>query len=308
MNAKKEQVKIIPSFLLDALPNTIIFEMEEARRICGGADIEEIRLRRERCSEFLFFGTSIMGKKSISANEIEEVFYRLCDGSVYAHANTICQGYIRSQNGVRIGICGRAVIEKGTVNAVHDISSINIRLPCKFLPNVRNVADIFVSSYGGMLVFSPPGVGKTTLLRSLSKELSGRYKKKTALIDTRSELSAGLDGKDLRLDILEGYPRGIGIEIAVRTLNPDVIICDEIGSIHESEALLLAQSCGVPIIASAHGESAKSLIEREGIARLHRAGIFQNYVKIERERDSRNFNLTITARDKISDTEEDDEV
>ncbi|MBR4296153.1 MAG: AAA family ATPase [Clostridia bacterium] len=308
MNAKKEQRRIIPNFLFDALPDTIILEIEEARRLCGGADIEEIRLRRERCSEFVFFGTSIMGKKILSAKEMDEVFYRLCGGSVYAYADTICQGYIRAENGVRIGICGRAVIGGGRVNAVHDISSINIRIPCAFLPDVKNVADIFMASYGGMLVFSPPGVGKTTLLRSLSKELSGRCKRKTALIDTRSELSAGLDGKDLRLDILEGYPRGIGIEIAVRTLNPDVIICDEIGSSSEADALLLAQSCGVPIIASAHGESAKSLIEREGISRLHRAGIFHNYMKIERERNSRNFKFTVTERDKISDTEGNDDV
>lgn len=285
---------VLPPFLAKTLPKSVILDFERVSRATP-LKAEEIRLRADRYTDFSFSGTSILGESSVSHAEMKDVFYRLCGGSVYAHADTVRRGFIRGEGGVRIGVCGRAA----PTGEIYDISSLNIRLPCLLLPCVNELSDLFFANAGGMLVLSPPGVGKTTVLRALAKEISGRCKKRVAVIDTRSELLYGLDGKDLRIDLLDGYPRGDGIEIAVRTLNPDVVICDEIGSEEEARAILSAQNSGVTIVASAHGDSVSGIIERGGIAELHRAGIFQNYVRLVREKGKDECSFIITERKAI---------
>jgi stage III sporulation protein AA len=135
----------------------------------------------------------------------------------------------------------------------------------------------------GILIYSPPGVGKTTLLKGVSVKLSSGYSARRAvIIDSRGELE--IDGvSELCLDILSGYPKGTGIEIASRTLNAEVIICDEIGSSAEAAAIISAHNCGVPLIATAHADNIKELLSKPGIRALHRAGIFGAYVRIRRD-------------------------
>jgi stage III sporulation protein AA len=134
-----------------------------------------------------------------------------------------------------------------------------------------------------VLIYSPPGVGKTTLLRAVAARLSGgRDPLRTVVIDTRGELSYGSDGENLCLDVLSGYPRRQGVEIATRSLNAQVIICDEIGDYEEAMALVASHNCGVPLIASAHAANTDQLLSRTGIRLLHEADIFGAYVGISR--------------------------
>ncbi len=270
----------ISQYLREALSSNIICELERLIEYYGS--VEEIRVRKNRCVEFIFRGTSVFTEKIISSSEMDEIFYKLCGGSIYAHSDTICKGYIRAPDGVRIGVCGNAVLSEDRINAVHNISSINIRLPCRKLPDVRSLSEHILSMGGGVLIFSPPGVGKTTFLRALICDISGRCGKRAAVVDSRGELNIGLDANRLRADILDGYPRAEGIEIAIRSLNPQFIFCDEIGSASEAKAILAARNSGVSIIASAHGDSVKKLIKREGIAELHNAGIFSLYIQLGR--------------------------
>ena len=295
---KRGQLCEISSYIRGALPTSLILEIEKT---CGdqGKNLEEIRLRLGRKVELLFCGTSVLSESCISKELMEEIFYKLCNGSVYAHSDTICRGYIKAADGTRIGVCGSAVCSGANVTAVHDITSISIRLPSTFLPDVRCLAREVLKTGGGMLIFSPPGVGKTTVLRSLICELSGRCGKRIGVIDTRGELSFGLLGEALRADILTGYPRGEGIEIAIRTLNPEYIVCDEIGSALEARSILAAANCGVSIIASAHGDDAAKLVRREGIAELYQAEIFSLYTKIDRPPGGDRCNFKIYAYDEI---------
>ncbi len=278
---QKNSNNALPPLLLRGLPMKVLCDYERILRKAGG-NAEEIRLRCGRRSEFVFSGTSYLGSSVPDEKELRECFYKLCGGSVYAHSDEICYGGMRAEGGIRVGACGRAVVRSGKVEAVHDITSLNIRLPCTFLPDIGELGGIISEKGTGVLLFSKPGVGKTTFLKAIARDISGKYGKRVALIDSGGELSAGLDGENLKLDILEEYPRGVGIEIAIRALNPQFIICDEIGSKGEAAALLSARNCGVPIIASAHGENLNELILREGIAELHSAGIFGSYLKLER--------------------------
>ena len=78
-------------------------------------------------------------------------------------------------------------------------------------------------------------------------------------------------------------------------MSPQLIVCDEIGSESEAEAIEAAANCGVPILAAAHGDSVETLLCRQGIGRLHRAAVFSNYVGISRH--GGRFEYVITSRE-----------
>jgi stage III sporulation protein AA len=95
-------------------------------------------------------------------------------------------------------------------------------------------------------------------------------------------MTGTLGGKDLHLDVLAGYPRDLGIEIAVRSLAAEVVLCDEIGSVSDAEAILAAANCGVPIVATAHARTVKEILLRPPLRRLHDARIFSAYAGLSR--------------------------
>ena len=95
--------------------------------------------------------------------------------------------------------------------------------------------------------------GKTTVLRDLCRIIGNRHK--LAVIDTRSEIAATYSGQPqndigVYTDVLNGYPRSEGIEIAVRTLSPEYIACDEITG--EADFTSLCLNSGVKLIFTVH--------------------------------------------------------
>ncbi len=274
--------KVISS-IIPCLPYKIRFKLNEM--ISTGElsvrDMTEVRLRVGRKASVTCGGVNHPFDLTVDGDEMMECVTKFCRGSVYAHDSTMRLGYIRFENGVRIGVCG---IFSPEGKGVREITSVNIRLP----HIIRGVSDKILeacrSSAGinSFLIYSPPGVGKTTLLRDIAAKLSGEYKYRTAIIDTRGELYIEDMFKDGICDVLVGYPRGMGIEIATRTLSPEVIICDELGNSEEAKGILEAQNTGVPIIASAHGGSLDELLRRPNIRLLHENGVFSGYVGISR--------------------------
>ena len=118
-----------------------------------------------------------------------------------------------------------------------------------------------------------------------------------AVIDTRGELAYSLDAPRLTVDILTGYPKRQGIEIAVRTLGAQVMICDEIGDSDEAAAIISAHNCGVPLLASAHAGSMDELMKKPGIAALHKSRAFAKYVELRR-RQARQFEYEYGVTDR----------
>ena len=219
----------------------------------------------------------------LSADELLKIFERMCDGSLYAYSESIIKGYISLPSGVRVGVCGHAAVERDKIFGVYDISALNVRIPradiladCNLLELVRKKLRLGQ----GVLIFSPPAQGKTTCLRSLAYALaSGDEPMRVSVIDTRGELSfapkpylnATRANDKLSLDLFIGYPKVEGIRISTLFMNPEVIICDEIGGEEEARAIADAQNCGVPLIASAHGGSLSSIMLKNGISTLHKA-------------------------------------
>ncbi len=279
----KKNVPLFPDILGALLPYRLT---DEIRHLGAGIGrIEEIRLRCGKCASLTASGKNIILDTVLSREDMDSLLSRLCEDSLYAFNSTISAGYITLDGGIRVGICGRAAVENQKIIGIYDVSAMNIRIPS----DIRNVGepvcrllDSF-SMTGGVLVYAPPGVGKTTLLRGVAAKMAGgAHPYRVAVIDTRGELSFALSGKNLCIDVLSGYPRAVGIEIASRTMNAQLMICDEIGDIREAEAIIAAQNCGVPFVASAHAGSLDSLLRRTGIRLLHRARVFRAYVGIER--------------------------
>ncbi len=245
--------------------------------------LDELRLRADGVCGIVCDRRETRLRTKLTRSDTDEILKKLCGGSLYAYADSIKQGFITLSGGVRVGVCGRAVTEKGSIVSVYDISSLCLRIPHNVEGVGESVARLIRTERTGVLVYSPPGVGKTTLLRSVIARLaSGISPMRLAVIDTRGELGAG-QPCDLTVDWLTGYPRGEGIEIAARVMSPELIVCDEIGAdVSEAMSIKAAHNCGVPLLASAHASDVRQLRARSGISLLHEAGMFGYYAGIER--------------------------
>lgn len=280
----REEENTVPEFLESLLP----YRLADAVRRAASEDIgiiEEIRLRRGRCSSLTAGRRNIILDAVLTGDEMDTLLNRLCGGSLYAYSDTIRRGYITLPGGVRAGVCGTAATESGKIIGVSEVCSIVLRLPHK-VPEAGGELACLIRKMNltrGVMVYSPPGVGKTTVLRGAAAALSrGSDPLRVAVVDTRGELAAFLDSRLLNLDILSGYPRSDGIEIAARTLNAQVIICDEVGDTGEAEAIMSVHNCGVPLLASAHASNLSELMKKPGIAKLHKSRCFGAYVLLGR--------------------------
>lgn len=231
----------------------------------------ELRLRMGRpATAVTISGRSVTCSKPLTKQDIEDCFGELCRYSVHSFRREIAEGYITLPEGHRAGFCGTAVMRDGDIETLRDISSINLRLA----KEIKGCADelyhaVFEKSLRSLLIVGAPLSGKTTVLRDLTRLLGERHK--VALIDSRNELAACHGGTPqldvgLNTDVLSGYPKSEGMEIALRTLSPEIIICDEIGN--DISAIEQCIHCGVKLIATAHASSVEELSKRRDTAGL----------------------------------------
>lgn len=194
--------------------------------------------------------------------DMESCFQILCGYSVYSVENCINEGYIPLANGHRAGVCGTAYYNAKNVLCVKNITSINIRIARNNVFECpESIKQLLAQDIFGILIAGAPASGKTTILRSVVSALSD-LKKRVCVIDERKELMSNAQNLPLFCDVLDGYPKSVGMLQAIRSLSPEVIICDEIGGVDDAKAIATAANAGVNLIMSAHATNITQLLSR----------------------------------------------
>jgi stage III sporulation protein AA len=268
-------------------------------------NIEEIRLRANKplmiCANNKdYFYDTRNRKLDINANnlyivskeDIEQTFQLICKYSIHSFIDDIKKGFITLRGGHRVGLVGKAIIEDGEIKNIKHISSLNIRISRQVLGCSNKVLrHIFKGSSQiyNTLIISPPQCGKTTLLRDIVKNISdgnsnfGFKGLKVAVIDERNEISGSYLGVaqmdiGIRTDIIETCPKDIGIIMLLRSMSPNVIVTDEIGSSKEIKALYTALHGGVNLITTVHGDGIEDIQSRKELNQLLDKELFKKVI------------------------------
>lgn len=265
-------------------------------------DAYEIRIRKGKCMVVeTMHGTFFVGKNRVSgiyaedlyrvdSDEMRDAFNRLCGFSVYSHLDTISRCFITLPSGHRVGVCGTAVYNDGKVTSVRDVSSMNIRLAGEYKGCSDEILKrVYENSLCNVIIAGPPSSGKTTLLRDIARQISGgRFGKyhKVAVVDERCEISPISDGMCLcdmgiNTDVLSSFEKAEGIMCALRVLSPHLIICDEIGTEEECEAIKSALNSGVNFALTMHASTAEELKNKPQFRLLEKSGIVSKVVILD---------------------------
>lgn len=246
MSNIEEVIRYFPINLYNILRNAF----DSNRQI--EENLQEIRIRVGRPIILKLRQADILVQSIISQPEILQIIEKMCENSIYSYKNQICEGFITIKGGHRIGISGTAVVENNKLINLKYITSINIRIARQVL-NCSNkilheIIDGDNNTIYNTLIVSPPGKGKTTMLRDTIRRISNGIEemnfkgKNCGVVDERGEIAAmyrGIPQNDLgiRTDVIENISKAKGMKMLIRSMAPEIIACDEIGSKEDVQAI-----------------------------------------------------------------------
>ncbi len=207
---------------------------------------------------------------------MRETILSITGRALHSKQTELANGYITMPGGNRVGVAGTAIIENDKIVGIKNISSLNIRIAKNTkLPDIESLRKIINNEMFSLLIIGAPRTGKTTLLKSIASQLSCDGRQVT-VIDTRCEIAPNVGDFHSGCDILSAFPRAEGIINAVKSLAPDVIICDEIGSIADATAVEAAINSGVNLVVTAHASNLIGARKRPGLSRLFEMEAFSD--------------------------------
>ncbi len=270
--------------VLSVLPGELRRELEAL--VSGGCEISELRLRAIGISQAVIGGRSYPLFYRATHGVLRDVLSRLCRGSLYAYRDSIADGYVSGEWGVRVGVVGEARYEGERAVGVDGVSSLCFRIPTGRCEVADGLYETWRSLGGGsMLIASPPAGGKTTALRALARLIgSGEQARRVVAVDERLEFIPE-DYAGASVDLLRGYKRERGVELALRTMSPEIIMVDEIGSAQDARATETARGAGVSLIATAHARDLADARKRRYISEMLDGGAFDIFVRLWRDAD-----------------------